>query len=123
MYLTYNKGKSVVAERFTRTLKNKIFKHMIAISKNVYFDELDDFFNECNNTVHKTIKMKPLTLRVIVMLNTMKIKMKKILNLNLVTMLEFQNIKVFLLKDIHQIDQKKFLLLVKLKYSSLDICN
>ena len=123
MYLTYNKGKSVVAERFTRTLKNKIFKHMIAISKNVYFDELDDIFNECNNTVHKTIKMKPLTLRVIVMLNTMKIKMKKILNLNLVTMLEFQNIKVFLLKDIHQIDQKKFLLLVKLKYSSLDICN
>ena len=123
MYLTYNKGKSVVAQRFTRTLKNKIFKHMIAISKNVYFDELDDIFNECNNTVHKTIKMKPLTLRVIVMLNTMKIKMKKILDLNLVTMLEFQNIKVFLLKDIHQIDQKKFLLLVKLKYSSLDICN
>ena len=123
MYLTYNKGKSVVAQRFTRTLKNKIFKHMIAISKNVYFDELDDIFNECNNTVHKTIKMKPLTLRVIVMLNTIKIKMKKILNLNLVTMLEFQNIKVFLLKDIHQIDQKKFLLLVKLKYSSLDICN
>ena len=123
MYLTYNKGKSVVAQRFTRTLKNKIFKHVIAISKNVYFDELDDIFNECNNTVHKTIKMKPLTLRVIVMLNTMKIKMKKILNLNLVTMLEFQNIKVFLLKDIHQIDQKKFLLLVKLKYSSLDICN
>ena len=123
MYLTYNKGKSVVAQRFTRTLKNKIFKHMIAISKNVYFDELDDIFNECNNTVHKTIKMKPLTLRVIVMLNTMKIKMKKILNLNLVTMLEFQNIKVFLLKDIHQIGQKKFLLLVKLKYSSLDVCN
>ena len=60
MYLTYNKGKSVVAERFTRTLKNKIFKHMIAISKNVYFDELDDIFNKCNNTVHGTIKMKPI---------------------------------------------------------------
>ena len=40
MYLTYNKGKSVVAERFIRALKNKIFKHMTAISKNVYFDEL-----------------------------------------------------------------------------------
>ena len=60
MYLTYKRGKSVVAQRFTRTLKNKIFKHMIAISKNVYFDELDDIFNECNNTVHKTIKMKPI---------------------------------------------------------------
>ena len=121
MYLTYNKGKSVVAQRFTRTLKNKIFKHMIAISKNVYFDELDDIFNECNNTVHKTIKMKPLTLRVIVMLNTMKIKMKKILNLNLVTMLEFQNIKTFLLKDILQIGQKKFLLLIKLKTQFLGL--
>ena len=35
MYLTYNEGKSVVAERFIRTLKNKIYKHMIAASKNV----------------------------------------------------------------------------------------
>ena len=42
MYSTYNEGKSVVAERFIRTLKNKIFKHMTAISKNVYFDVLDD---------------------------------------------------------------------------------
>ena len=39
MYSTYNEGKSVVAERFIRTLKNKIFKHMTAVSKNVYFDE------------------------------------------------------------------------------------
>ena len=42
MYLTYNEGKSVVAERFIRTLKNKIFKHMTAISKNVHFDVLND---------------------------------------------------------------------------------
>ena len=42
MYSTFNEGKSVVAERFIRTLKNKIFKHMLAISKNVYFDVLDD---------------------------------------------------------------------------------
>ena len=42
MYSTYNEGKSVVAERFVRTLKNKIYKHMTAISKNVYFDVLDD---------------------------------------------------------------------------------
>ena len=42
MYSTYNEGKSVVAERFIRTLKNKIFKHMTAVSKNVYFDVLDD---------------------------------------------------------------------------------
>ena len=58
MYLTYNQGKSVVAERFIRTLKNKIFKHMTAVSKNVSFDVLDDIVNKYHNTVHKTIKMK-----------------------------------------------------------------
>ena len=58
MYSTYNEGKSVVAERSIRTLKNKIFKHMAAISKNVYFDVLDDIVNKYNNTVHRTIKMK-----------------------------------------------------------------
>ena len=60
MYSTYNEVKSVVAERFIRTLKNKIFKHMTAISKNVYFDVLDDIVNKYNNTVHRTIKMKPI---------------------------------------------------------------
>ena len=60
IYSTHNEGKSVVAERFIRTLKNKIYKHMTAISKNVYFDVLDDIVDECNNTYHKTIKMKPI---------------------------------------------------------------
>ena len=60
MYLTYNQGKSVVAERFIRTLKNKIFKHMTAVSKNVCFDVLDDIDNKYNNTIHRTIKMKPI---------------------------------------------------------------
>ena len=46
MYSTYNEGKSVVSERFIRTLKNKIFKHMTAISKNVYFDVLHDILNK-----------------------------------------------------------------------------
>ena len=50
MYSTYHKGKSAVAERFIRTLKNKIFKHMTAISKNVYFDVLDDIVNKYNNS-------------------------------------------------------------------------
>ena len=59
MYSTYNEGKSVAAEKFIRTLKNKIFKHMTAISKNLYFDVLDDIVNKYNNTVHRTIKMKP----------------------------------------------------------------
>ena len=42
MYSTYNKGKSVVSEKFNRTLKKKIFKDMTAVSKDGYFDVLDD---------------------------------------------------------------------------------
>ena len=60
MYSTFNEGKSVVAERFIGTLKNKIYKHMTAISKNVYYDALDDIVNKYSNTVHRTIKMKPI---------------------------------------------------------------
>ena len=55
-----NEGKSVVAERFVRTLKNKLYKHMAAIGKNVYYDVLDDIVNEYNKTKHSTIKMKPI---------------------------------------------------------------
>ena len=58
MYSTYNEGKSVVAERFIRILKNKLYKHMTATGKNVYYDVLDDIVNEYNNTKHHTIKMK-----------------------------------------------------------------
>ena len=57
MYSKYNEGKSVVAEGFIRTLRNKIFKHMTDISKNIYFDVLDDIVDKYNNTVHRTIKM------------------------------------------------------------------
>ena len=56
----HNKGKSFVAKRFIRTLKNKISKHMTTISKNVYFDVLDHIVNKYNNTVHRKIKMKPI---------------------------------------------------------------
>ena len=88
---------------------------MTAVSKNVYSDVLDDIVNKYNNTVHRTIKMKPIDATSDFYVNTMKILMKKILNSKLVIMLEFQNTKTFLLKDILKIGQKKFLLLVKLK--------
>ena len=45
-YSTYNEEKSVIAERFIRTLKSKIFKHMTVVSKNIYFDVLDDIANK-----------------------------------------------------------------------------
>ena len=63
MYSTYNEGKSVVAERFIRTLKNKLYKHMTATGKNVYYDVLDDIVNKYNTTKHSTIKMKPIDVK------------------------------------------------------------
>ena len=59
MYSTHNEGKFVVAERFIRTLKNKIYKYMTSVSKNVYIDKLDKIVNKYINTYHSTIKMKP----------------------------------------------------------------
>ena len=63
MYSIHNEEKSVVAERFLRTLKNKIYKYMTAISKKVYLDKLDDIINKYNNTYHSTIKMKPVDVK------------------------------------------------------------
>ena len=63
MYSINNEGKSVFAERFIRTVKNKNYKYMTAISKNVYIDKLDDIVNEYNNTYYRTIKMKPVDVK------------------------------------------------------------
>ena len=60
MYSTNNEGKFVIAEKFIRTLKNKIHKYMTSVSKNVYIDKLDNIVNKYNNAYHSTIKMKPL---------------------------------------------------------------
>ena len=63
MYSTHNEGKTNVPKRFIRTLKNKIYKYMTLISKNVYIDKLDDTVNKHNNTYHRTIKMKPVDIK------------------------------------------------------------
>ena len=115
MYSTYNEGKSVVAERFIRTLKNKIFKHIAAISKSVYFDVLDDIVNKCNNTVHRTIIMKPIDVTSHSYAEYNEDSNEKDPNIKLVIVSEYQNTKTFLLKDILKIRLKKFLLLLKLK--------
>ena len=60
VYSTYKEGKSVVAEKIVRSLKKKTFKHVTSIQTNIYFDVLDDIINKYNNTVHRTIKMKPI---------------------------------------------------------------
>ena len=72
MYSTHNEGKSVLAERFIRTLKGKIYKYMTSISKNVYIDKLDDIVDEYNNTYHTTIKMKPIDVKDNTYINTSK---------------------------------------------------
>ena len=73
MYSTNNEGKSVVAERFIRTLKSKIFKYMTSISKNVYIDKLDDLVNDTyHNTYHTAIKMKPIDVKDNAYINTDK---------------------------------------------------
>ena len=59
MYSVHNEGKSVVAERFIRTLKNKIYKYMTSITKNVNIHKLCDIVDEFNNTYHRSIKIKP----------------------------------------------------------------
>ena len=72
MYSTHNEGKSVVAERFIRTLTRKIYKYMISISKHVYIDKLDDIVDEYNNTYYITIKMKPIDVKDNTYINTDK---------------------------------------------------
>ena len=72
MYSTHNEGKSVVAERFIRTLKNKIYKCMTSISKNACIHQLNDIVNEYNNTYHRAIKMKPIDVKDNTYVNTAK---------------------------------------------------
>ena len=63
MYLIHNEGKSVVAESFIKTLKTKTYKYMTSVSKSVYIDKLDEIVNECTNTYHRTIKIKPVDVK------------------------------------------------------------
>ena len=87
MYWIHNEGKSVVAKRLIRTLKNKIYKYMTAISKNIYIDTLDDIINEYYNMYHRTIKMIPVDVLYIDTIHILILKKKlmiKIQNLKLV---------------------------------------
>ena len=113
MYSIHNEGKSVAAERFIKTLKNKICKYMILISKNVYTDKLDDIIDQYNNTYHRTIKMEPIGVK-----DNTYINFEKEVNdrdPKFGDHVRILNTKIFLLKDIHQIGLKRFSLLVKLK--------
>ena len=114
IYSIHNEGKSVIAERFIRILKNKIYKYITLASKNVYIDKLDEIVDEYKYTYHKAIKMKPVDVKDNTYIDFNKEVNYKDPNLKLVIMLELPNTKIFSLKDIHQTGLKKFLLLVKL---------
>ena len=86
MYSAHNEGKSVFAERFVKTLKNKIYKHMTAVGKNVYFDVLDDIAKKYNNSFHSSIKMKPKDVANNSFVEYTEESNKKSLNLKLVIM-------------------------------------
>ena len=107
-YSTHNEGKSVVAERFIRALKNKIYKCMTSISKNVYIDKLDEIINKYSNIYHSTIKMKPADVNSSALLILIKEIIENILNLKLLIMQEYQNTNTFLQKVTLQIGLKKF---------------
>ena len=68
---THNEGKSVIAERFIRTLKNKIYNYMTSISKNVYIDKLD-IEDKYSNTYYRTIKFKPVDVKLNTYINSSK---------------------------------------------------
>ena len=72
MYSTFNEERSVVAERFIRTLNNKIYKYMASVSKNVYINKLDGLVNKYNNTYNNTIKMKLLDVKSSAYINSAK---------------------------------------------------
>ena len=114
MHSIHNEEKSVVAERFIRILKNKIYKYITALSKNVYNNKLDDIIDEYNNTYHKITKMKPVDVKD----NTYIDFEKEVNNKNPkfkvddhVRISKYKNI----LNDTYQIGLKKLLLLAKLK--------
>ena len=72
IYSTHNEGKSVIAERFIRNLKNKSYKYTTSISKSVYIDKLDYIVNKYINTYHSTIKMKSVDVKSSTYINSSK---------------------------------------------------
>ena len=114
MYSMHNEETSAVAERFIKTLKNTIYKHMSVISKNVYIDKLDAKVNKYNNRYHSTIKMKLVDVKLSTYIDSNKEINNKDPKFNTGD-IEYQSIKTFFQKAMFQIGLKKFLWLKKLK--------
>ena len=113
-YSACNEGKSVVAERFIRTLQ-KIYKYMTSLSKKVYIDKLDDIVNKYNNTYHSTIKMKPVDVKSDTYIESSKEINNKNRKFKVDDIVRISKYKNMLVKVTVQIGQKKILWLKKLK--------
>ena len=122
MYSTYNEGKSVVAERFIRMLKNKIFKHMAAVSKNVYFDVLDNIFNKYNNTVHRTITMKSIEVAYDSYAECNEDSNKKCRKFKVGDCVRISKYKNFFAKEFAQSWSKDVLIISKIKNRLINLC-
>ena len=121
MYSTFNEGKSVVVERFIKTLENKIFKHMKVISKNIYFDALEDIVNKYNNTIHRTTKMNPIDVTSDSYAEYNENSNKKNTRFKVGDHIRISKCKNIFAKGYIQIGQKKFLLLIRLKIQFLGL--
>ena len=109
MYLMHNEEKSVVAEGLIRTLKSRVYKYKISISKNVHINKLDDIVNEYNNTYHKIIKMKPIDVKNNTYINSSKEVNHKDPIFQVGDYVRISKNKKYLQKDIIQIRLKKLL--------------
>ena len=114
MYSTYNEGKSVATERFIKTLKNKIFKHMAAFSKNVYFDVLEDIVNKYNKRVDRSIKIKPIEVTSDSYAEYNEDSKEKNPKFKVGDHVRISKYKSTFAKDTLKVGQRKLLLLVKL---------
>ena len=92
---------------------------MISISKNVYIGKLDDMVHKYNNTYHRTIKMRHVDVTSSIYFDSIQKIIRKVLNLKLMIMLEYQNIKRFLQKAMFQIGLRKVLMIKKVKNTVL----
>ena len=97
----------IVVERFIKTLKNKIDKHMTPVSKNVYMDKLNKIVDKYNNTYHRKIKIKTADINSVRILTILLSIMTKILEFKVGN--HGRNTKIFLKKAPLQIGQKTFL--------------
>ena len=115
MYSKHNEGESVVGGRFIRTLRTKFYKYTTSVSKNIYIDKLDDIVNKYNNKYQKTIKVKPVDVKLNTYIDPGQEINEKYPKNKQVIMLEHQNIRMFLQKETLQVELNKFFVIKKVK--------